>query len=96
MRLQCEAVLLLAGCGAGPAQKFVRFNGGHRLLGPGVAGQRATEGPVRLGTNIIGFDSTGASPTKQLVCFGDAVLFGFQFGFAFATTRGRIAGRPWR
>lgn len=77
MGLECEAVLRLAGCGAGPAQKFVRFNGGHRLLGPGVAGQRTPESPVRLGTHIISFDSTGASPPQQLVCFRDAVLFGF-------------------
>lgn len=96
MRLEREAVLLLARCGAGPAQEFVRFEGGHRLLGPGVAGQRAPEGPVRLGAHVISFDSAGASPPQQLVRFGDAVLFRFQFGFAFATTRGRIAGRPWR
>lgn len=46
MRLECEAVLLLNSGRAGTVQEFVRLNGRHCLLSPGVAGQRAPEGPV--------------------------------------------------
>lgn len=95
MRLQRQAVLLLASCRAGPVQEFVRLNCRHRLLSPGVAGQGATKGPVRLaGAHVLSLDGTGTSPPQQLMRFGDSILLRFQLGFAFTTTRGRITWRP--
>lgn len=95
MRLESEAILLLDSCRAGTGQEFVRLNCRHCLLSPGVAGQRATKGPVRLsGANVISLDSAGTSPPQQLMRFGDSILLRFQFGFTFATTRGRITWRP--
>ena len=95
VRLESEAVLLLGGGRAGAAQEFVRLNGGHGLLSPGVAGQRAAEGPVCLRrAHVLRLDGAGTSPPQELVCLGDAVLLRFQFGFAFSTTRGRITWRP--
>lgn len=95
MRLGREAVLLLDGCGAGPVQEFVRPYCRHGLLSPGVAGQGATEGPVRPGgAHVLSLDGAGASPPQQLMGFGDPVLLRLQFGFAFTTTRGRITWRP--
>lgn len=63
MRLEREAVLLLDSRRAGTVQEFVRLNRGHRLLSPGVTGQRATKGPVRLGgAHVICLDGAGTSP----------------------------------
>ena len=65
VRLESEAVLLLDGCRAGTIQEFVRLNGCHCLLSPGVAGQRAPEGPVRLrGAHVLRLDGAGTSPPQ--------------------------------
>lgn len=94
-RLQSEAVLLLDGGRARPGQEFVRLDCRPRLLSPGVAGQGATKGPVRLGgAHVVGLDGTRTSPPQQLMRFGDSILLRFQFGFAFPTARGGITWRP--
>lgn len=95
MRLEREAVILLDNWRAGTVQEFVRLNCRHCLLSPGVTGQRAAEGPVRLsGTHAVSLDGAGTSPSQQFMRFGDPILLRFQFGFAFSTTRGRITWRP--